>query len=217
MQAARPIKKVAVIGAGVMGAGIAAHVANAGVPVVLLDIVPNDAEPQRHRRGRDREMLKTEPAPFMSRAPRSSITPGNIEDDLGLLADCDWIVEAVIERLDVKQDALSQDSTPCASPASLVSSNTSTIPLAHARRRACPRASRAISHHPFLQSAALHAAAGNRDRPETRPERRGGRAFCRSRCSARASCAARTARASSPTGSAFFGCRRRDRSARRSA
>jgi 3-hydroxyacyl-CoA dehydrogenase len=117
------IKNVAVIGAGVMGAGIAAQVANAGVPVVLLDILPDGAS-----RAIDR-MLKTEPAAFMSRQAARLVTPGNTEDHLALVADCDWIVEAVIERLDVKQ-ALYRKLDAVRKPGAVVSSNTSTIPLA---------------------------------------------------------------------------------------
>ena len=121
------------IGAGVMGAGIAAQVANSGTPVVLLDIVPRDLKEGGDRsavaKGAIEKMLKTEPAAFMSKAAAKLVTPGNIEDDLALLADCDWIVEAIVERLDLKQglyakiEAVRKDG-------SIVSSNTSTIPLA---------------------------------------------------------------------------------------
>jgi 3-hydroxyacyl-CoA dehydrogenase len=124
------INKVAVIGAGVMGAGIAAHCANAGVPVVLLDIVPAGAEDRSViAKTAIEKMLKTDPAPFMSKAAAKLITPGNIEDDLAKLADCDWIVEAVVERLDIKQ-SLYAKINDVRKPGSVVSSNTSTIPLA---------------------------------------------------------------------------------------
>jgi 3-hydroxyacyl-CoA dehydrogenase len=124
------IRKVAVIGAGVMGAGIAAHAANAGTPVVLLDIVPPGAENRNAiAEGAVAKMLKADPAPFMSKAAARLITTGNIEDHLGLLADCDWIVEAVVERLDVKQ-ALYAKIEAVRKPGCVVSSNTSTIPLA---------------------------------------------------------------------------------------
>src|SRR5271166_5874568 len=124
------IKKVAVIGAGVMGASIAAHVANAGVPVVLLDIVAKD-DPNRSAiaEGAVAKLLKTDPAPFMSKAAAKFVTTGNIEDHLSLLADCDWIIEAVIERLDIKQ-ALYAKIEAVRKAGSVVSSNTSTIPLA---------------------------------------------------------------------------------------
>ncbi|MTJ79407.1 MAG: 3-hydroxyacyl-CoA dehydrogenase [Telmatospirillum sp.] len=124
------INKVAVIGAGVMGAGIAAQVANAGVPVVLLDIVK---EGDRNRNviaeTAVQKMLKADPAPFMSKAAAKLVTTGNTEDHLGLLGECDWIVEAVIERLDIKQ-ALYRRIDEVRKPGSVVSSNTSTIPLA---------------------------------------------------------------------------------------
>ena len=99
------IKKVAVLGAGVMGAGIAAHITNAGIPVTLLDIVPEGAN---HRNviasGAVEKLLKTEPAAFMHRNNAKLVTVGNLEDDLESLADADWIIEAVIERLDIKRD-----------------------------------------------------------------------------------------------------------------
>src|SRR5690348_12814714 len=123
------IKKAAVIGAGVMGAGIAAHITNAGVPVVLLDIVPKDAKNRNAiAEGAVAKMLKTDPAPFMSKRNASLITPGNTEDNLDLLGECDWIVEAVIERLDIKQD-LYKKIDKHRKKGSIVSSNTSTIPL----------------------------------------------------------------------------------------
>ena len=98
------IKRVAVIGAGVMGAGIAAHVANAGIPVILLDIVPKDGtDRDAIAKGAVEKMLKTDPAPFMSGKAARLVETGNIEDHLGKLADCDLIIEAIIERLDLKQ------------------------------------------------------------------------------------------------------------------
>ncbi len=124
------IAKVAVIGAGVMGAGIAAQVANAGVPVVLLDIVKAGAEDRSAiAKGAIEKLLTTEPAAFMSKSAAKLVTPGNTEDDLGLLADCDLIIEAVVERLDIKQ-ALYAKVEANRKPGSIVSSNTSTIPLA---------------------------------------------------------------------------------------
>jgi 3-hydroxyacyl-CoA dehydrogenase len=165
------IEKVAVLGAGVMGAGIAAHVANAGVPVVLLDIVPAGRRgPRRARQGCDRAMLKAE-ARRRSCTPRRAklVTPGNLEDDLGLLAECDWIVEAVVERLDVKQH-LYRALDAVRKPGSIVSSNTSTIPLAQARRGAAGELRQRLPRHPLLQPAALHAAARARRRAATRPE-----------------------------------------------
>ena len=124
------IRKVAVIGAGVMGAGIAAHVANAGLPVILLDIVPEGAANRNQiAEGALAKLLKADPAPLMSKKAAKLITIGNIEDDLGLLSTCDWIVEAVIEKLEIKQ-ALYRRIDQQRKKGSLVSSNTSTIPLA---------------------------------------------------------------------------------------
>ncbi|MFV3128673.1 3-hydroxyacyl-CoA dehydrogenase NAD-binding domain-containing protein [Niveispirillum sp. KHB5.9] len=127
------IKKAAVIGSGVMGSGIAAHIANAGIQVYLLDIVPQAVKDS----GGDRsvvaktaidKMLKTDPAPFMHKKAASLVTPGNIEDDLEKLADVDWIVEAVLENPKVKHD-LYQKLDKVRKDGSIVSSNTSTIPL----------------------------------------------------------------------------------------
>lgn len=123
------IRKVCVIGAGTMGAGIAAQAANAGVPVLLLDIVPKDgANRNAIAEGAVAKMLKTDPAPFMSKAAARLIETGNIEDDLARVAECDWIVEAIIERLDIKQDLYAK-LEKVRTPGSAISSNTSTIPL----------------------------------------------------------------------------------------
>jgi 3-hydroxyacyl-CoA dehydrogenase len=123
------IRKVGVIGAGTMGAGIAAQVANAGVPVVLLDIVPPDANNRNAlAEGAIANMRKAEPAPLMHDGAARLIEPGNLEDDLQKLADCDWIVEAVLERTDIKQ-ALYRKLESVRRPGSAISSNTSTIGL----------------------------------------------------------------------------------------
>ena len=123
------IKKVCVIGAGVMGAGIAAQVANSGAPVLLLDIVkPGLNDRDAVAKGAVATMLKTEPAPFMSKAAAKLVETGNIEDHLGRVAECDWVIEAVIERLDLKQDLYRKLDT-LRRPGAAISSNTSTIPL----------------------------------------------------------------------------------------
>jgi 3-hydroxyacyl-CoA dehydrogenase len=123
------IRKATVIGAGVMGAGIAAQFANAGVPVLLLDIVPAGAANRNVlAESAISSMLKTEPAPFMSARAAKLVTAGNVEDHLAQIADCDWIIEAVTEQLDVKQ-ALYRKIDALRRPGSAVSSNTSTIPL----------------------------------------------------------------------------------------
>lgn len=123
------ISKVCVIGSGVMGSGIAAHVANAGVPVLLLDIVKEGPDRSAIARGAIDRMLKADPAPFMSKDAAKLVTPGNLEDDLAHIADCDWIIEAVVENLEIKQ-ALYEKLEGARKPGSIVSSNTSTMPLA---------------------------------------------------------------------------------------
>ena len=123
------IKKVCVIGAGVMGAGIAAQVANAGIPVLLLDIVPREGDDRDAvAKGAVARMLKTDPAPFMSKGAAKLVETGNIDDHLDRVAECDWIVEAIVERLDIKQ-ALYARLEALKRPGTAVSSNTSTIPL----------------------------------------------------------------------------------------
>jgi len=123
------IKSVAVIGAGVMGASIAAHVANAGVKVFLLDIVkPGSNNRNAIAEGAIEKLKKMDPAPLMGSRAIRLITPGNIEDDLEKLSGVDWIVEAVVERLDIKQ-SLYEKIEKHRKPGAIVSSNTSTIPL----------------------------------------------------------------------------------------
>jgi 3-hydroxyacyl-CoA dehydrogenase len=124
------IRKVAVFGAGVMGASIAAHVANAGVKVRLLDITTHDGKNRSAvAAGAVERLLKADPAPFMHKRNAGLITPGNIDDDIGLIADCDWIIEAIVERADTKR-ALYEKIERVRRPGAIVSSNTSTIPLA---------------------------------------------------------------------------------------
>lgn len=123
------ISKACVIGAGVMGSAIAAHIANAGIPVLLLDIVPpGEGDRSRIAKGAVERLLKTEPAPLMTRAAAKLIEPGNIEDDLHKLKDVGWIVEAVAERLDIKQ-GLYRKLEAARKRGCIVSSNTSTLPL----------------------------------------------------------------------------------------
>jgi 3-hydroxyacyl-CoA dehydrogenase len=123
------IKKVAVIGSGVMGSGIAAQVSNAGLPVLLLDIVPKDAKDRSMlAKGAIEKMLKADPAPFMRKSNAKLITPGNLEDDLEELKDVDWIIEVVLEDLKVKH-ATYEKLNKVRKKGSIITSNTSTIPL----------------------------------------------------------------------------------------
>lgn len=119
------IRKIAVIGSGVMGSGIAAQVANAGFPVVLLDI---KLEGRNLAAEAVEKMLKADPAPFMSKGNVKLITTGNLDDDLDLLKDCDWIIEVVLEDLKVKH-ATYEKLNRARKKGSIISSNTSTIPL----------------------------------------------------------------------------------------
>ncbi len=119
------INKVAVIGSGVMGSGIAAQCANAGLEVVLLDIKLEDKDLAKDAVAK---MLKSEPAAFMRQANAKLITTGNLEDDISLLGECDWIIEVVLEDLAIKH-ATYEKIEANRKAGSIVSSNTSTIPL----------------------------------------------------------------------------------------
>lgn len=125
------IRKVGVIGAGVMGHGIAAHCASAGVPVVLLDIPgsPDPKSPDRSAPAKSGllKALKSRPAAFMDTDRAALITTGNTEDDLAMLAGCDWIVEVIIEQPKPKQELFAKIET--VAPNAIVTSNTSGIPM----------------------------------------------------------------------------------------
>jgi len=133
----RKIKSAAVIGSGVMGGGIAALLTGAGIKTRLLDIVPLDLkaseknDPQARNRivkaGLDAALMN-QPALFMSPKDAERITIGNLEDDFEKMADCDWIVEVVVENLKIKQDLLKRIET-VRKPDTIVSTNTSGIPL----------------------------------------------------------------------------------------
>ena len=122
------IDKVAVIGSGVMGAGIAAHCANAGCEVLLLDIVREESQDRSAvARNAIKMMHKANPEMLMHKRNAKRITPGNIEDDLHLLKDYDWVVEVIIENLEIKRNLYSKLSDYIGSN-TILSSNTSTIP-----------------------------------------------------------------------------------------
>jgi 3-hydroxyacyl-CoA dehydrogenase len=127
----RPIRRVAVLGAGVMGSGIAAHCANAGIPVLLLDIVPPDGKGGRNAfaDGALQKLRKAKPAAFMAARNELLITTGNFDDDLAKVANCDLIIEAVVERIDIKR-ALFDKLEKLAAPHAIVASNTSGLRIA---------------------------------------------------------------------------------------
>ena len=122
------IKKTAVIGSGVMGSGIAAHMANAGIPVLLLDIVLPGKGRNALTEGAVEKQLAANPSGFTHKDKAKLVTCGNLEDDLDKLKDVDWIVEAVLEKLEVKQDVYKKIDA-VRKKGSVVSSNTSTLPL----------------------------------------------------------------------------------------
>jgi 3-hydroxyacyl-CoA dehydrogenase len=125
------ISKVAILGAGTMGARIAAHFANAGVPCYLLDMVPPDADALARNKiaaaGLD-AAKKSKPAAFMEPSPAHLVTVGNFDDDLKKLAEVDWIIEAVVENLDIKR-ALLRKVEAIRKPATIITTNTSGLPV----------------------------------------------------------------------------------------
>ena len=126
------IHKVAVLGAGTMGARIAAHFANAGVPSYLLDIVPPDSDgPARNRIAAAgvEAAKKSKPAAFYEPALARLVTVGNFEDDLKRLSEVDWIIEAVVENLEIKRTLLKRVEA-IRKPGTIVSTNTSGLPVA---------------------------------------------------------------------------------------
>ena len=126
------IHKVAVLGAGTMGARIAAHFANAGVPSYLLDIVPQDAEGSARNKVAAAGLeaaLKSKPAAFFEPSLSRLITIGNFEDDLKRLVEVDWIIEAVVENLDLKR-ALLKKVEGVRKPGTIITTNTSGLPVA---------------------------------------------------------------------------------------
>ncbi|WP_297792059.1 3-hydroxyacyl-CoA dehydrogenase/enoyl-CoA hydratase family protein [uncultured Eudoraea sp.] len=137
------IKKVAVIGSGIMGSGIACHFANIGVEVLLLDIVPGDLNEKEKSKGltlNDRAVrnrivnsslataLKSKPSPIYHSAFASRISTGNLEDDIAKVGGVDWIIEVVVERLDIKKKVF-ENLEKHRSPGTLITSNTSGIPI----------------------------------------------------------------------------------------
>ncbi|MDT8398611.1 MAG: 3-hydroxyacyl-CoA dehydrogenase NAD-binding domain-containing protein [Pseudomonadales bacterium] len=124
------IKKIAVIGAGVMGAGIAAQAANAGLDVLLLDRVPEGAADNNViATGAIDKLLKSKPAALMHKRNARLISPGNTTEHLTELATCDWVIEAIVENLGIKRE-LYQKIDAYRGQHTIVSSNTSTLPLA---------------------------------------------------------------------------------------
>lgn len=133
----RAIKKVVVLGAGVMGAGIALHFAGVGCEVLLLDMVPNDLkeEEKNNPKARNRIVndlftfaIKSKPSPVYTPSVAQRVKLGNFDDDMPKIKDCDWIIEVVVERLDIKK-IIYEKVEKYRTPGTLVTSNTSGIPI----------------------------------------------------------------------------------------
>jgi 3-hydroxyacyl-CoA dehydrogenase len=129
----RSIQKVAVLGSGVMGSRIACHFANIGVQVLLLDIVPKEADSSKKSRNKIVDdalafALKSNPSPIYKKSLASLITTGNFEDNMAQIASCDWIIEVVVERLDIKK-VIFEQVEKFRKPGTIISSNTSGIPI----------------------------------------------------------------------------------------
>lgn len=133
----RHIRKAAVLGSGVMGSRIACHFANIGLEVILLDIAPFDLkeEDKNNRAKRNsivngalQSTLKSNPSPIYDKNFAGRITTGNFDDDMHLIADCDWVIEVVVERLDIKKQVF-EKVEKYRKPGTLITSNTSGIPI----------------------------------------------------------------------------------------
>ncbi|MFN4892222.1 MAG: 3-hydroxyacyl-CoA dehydrogenase family protein, partial [Bacteroidota bacterium] len=131
----RRIKQIAVLGSGVMGSRIACHLAGAGYPVLLLDLLPKDLPEnartdQRNKIAREalQAAIKSNPSPVYDNTVANKITVGNFTDDLKKIGDCDWVIEVVVERLDIKQQ-LFTEIEKYRKPGTIISSNTSGIPI----------------------------------------------------------------------------------------
>lgn len=139
----RRINKVAVIGSGIMGSGIALHFANIGVEVLLLDIVPRELNDMEKKKGltlQDKSVrnrivndsllnsIKSKPSPVYHSSFANRITTGNLEDDIAKVKEADWIIEVVIERLDIKKQVF-DNLEKYRTPGTLITSNTSGIPI----------------------------------------------------------------------------------------
>jgi 3-hydroxyacyl-CoA dehydrogenase len=132
-QEKRRIRKVAVLGSGIMGSRIACHFANIGLSVVLLDIVPKDAGESANERNKIvndslKQALKSNPSPVYSKDVAKRITTGNFDDDLNKVKDADWILEAIIENLEIKK-SLFEKVEKFRTPGTIITSNTSGIPI----------------------------------------------------------------------------------------
>lgn len=124
----RPFRRVAVLGAGTMGAQIAAHFANAGLEVLLLDIAAKEGLPDAVVQSGFKRMVRMTPAPFFSKAGQERVQLGTFDTDFDRIADADWVVEAVVERMDIKRSVMARVAG-VAAPHAVISTNTSGLPI----------------------------------------------------------------------------------------
>src|SRR5574338_120476 len=131
----RIIKRVAVLGSGVMGSRIACHFAGIGVQVLLLDIVPKEAAESKDLKARNKIVndslaaaVKSNPSPLYHKDALKKITTGNFDDNMKDIANCDWVIEVVVERLDIKKSVY-EKVEQFRKPGTLITSNTSGIPI----------------------------------------------------------------------------------------
>ena len=127
------LKKVAVLGSGVMGSGIACHLANVGMEVLMLDIVPKDAKKDKNSRNflvnnSLQNAIKSKPAPLYSESFMNRIKTGNFDDDFEKIKDADWIIEVIVENLEIKKTVF-EKVEKYKSGHAFVTSNTSSIPI----------------------------------------------------------------------------------------
>ncbi|HOY14843.1 MAG TPA: 3-hydroxyacyl-CoA dehydrogenase/enoyl-CoA hydratase family protein [Saprospiraceae bacterium] len=122
------IKKVAVLGSGVMGSGIACHLANVGMDVIMMDLPTEGAKRNLVAESALQTAIKSKPAPLYKAAFAKRIQTGNFDDHLNQIADCDWVIEVIVERADIKK-ALYEKIEAVRKPGTLITSNTSGIPL----------------------------------------------------------------------------------------
>lgn len=180
----RRIEKVAVLGAGTMGARIAAHLANAGIPCFLLDIVPTELKPEEQRKGltlashavRNRLVLagleaakKSRPAAFFTPETVRLVTPGNLEDNLTWCGQVDWIIEAVAENLEIKRKLFERVEGE-RKPGTIVSTNTSGLPVHRVAEGRCEDFQRHFAGTHFFNPPRYMKLVELIPGPQTRPE-----------------------------------------------
>jgi len=146
------IKKVVVIGSGTMGSGIAAHLCNANIPVTLLDLTTEISTNARDR------IYKSRPPLLIDRSKIDNIKVGNISDNFEVVKEADWIVEAVVERIDIKHQ-IYEKIFKARKEGAIVSSNTSSIPIKVLSEHLTEREKKRLLHNTLFQSCPIHGFA----------------------------------------------------------